>query len=100
MKIVPKLGEFDCEIGTEMLGHMVSCKVETKMDDVFTHFNLNFGTVTYGSRAATDNLTEAIVQEVWTELLTRAFSDHKIGNELKGLDFKKVEDKPKLIPSV
>ena len=99
MRIVPKLGEHDCEIGTNLLGALVACKVETKMDDVFTYFSLHFGTITYGTRAATDNLTEDIVKKCWTELLTRAFSDHKIGNNLKGLDFER-NDEPKIIPSV
>jgi hypothetical protein len=98
MKITPKLGSHDCEIGTMMLSAMVGCQVETKMDDVFCHFHLHFGTITYSTRAAADTLTEEIVQGAWTELLTKAFSDHKIGNELKGLDFKRNDQPEKTIP--
>lgn len=74
----------DCMIGTEMLGVLVSCKISTYLDDPISYFRLNFGPMSfYESRVPSTDVTDALKEQVWKELLSTAFAVQERGRNKK-----------------
>lgn len=67
----------DCMVGTEMLGIMVSCKIEK--DDLVYKLKLNFGSTTYETRVPYHEFNDEVKQTVWKDMLKQAFTNHDLG---------------------
>lgn len=73
----------DCMIGTELLGTLVSCTIEK--DDLVYKLKLNFGSTTYETRVPYHEFNDEVKKQVWTDMLTNAFSNHEIGRQNRGV---------------
>lgn len=74
--------ETDCMLGTAMLALLVRATVQK--DDTVYKMKLYFGSTVYETRVPYHEFNQETKENVWTDLLSKAFSAHDIGKLNKG----------------